>query len=405
MGKIKNPFVVAGRIEPPYFCDRESETAALTKSITNGNNVVLISPRRMGKTGLIYHLFEQPDIAMSHNTVFIDILHTTSLREFTYQLGRAFFEMVMPLGSKVVTSFLHTLGSLAGKFSFDAMTGMPTFSLDLGDITRPALTLEEIFAYLEQAPRPCLVAIDEFQQISSYPEKNIEALLRTHVQRAANTRFIFAGSEYHILQEMFISSARPFYNSADILELGPINPDVYAAFAARQFASGGITTNVDAIHALYNLLRGNTYAMQRTLNEAFALLDNGDDCSLDVINTALENTIMGKDAAFRLLLSDLPDRHKDLLYAVALEGESDGIFSVRFVKEHKIQSPSAAQHSAHYLMQRGLMTKRAKVYSLSDRFLELWLKRNYGHTASMPFISADSSPKSSPTPPKGGEAR
>lgn len=382
MGKIKNPFVVVGRIEPQFFCDRERETAALTRSVTNGNNVVLISPRRMGKTGLIYHMLEQPEIAQNYNTIFIDILHTTSLREFTYQLGRAVFDLVMPLGSKVVTSFLHTLSSLAGKFSFDAMTGMPTFSIDLGDITKPALTLEEIFSYLDQAPKPCLVVIDEFQQIAAYPEKNIEALLRTHVQRAKEARFIFAGSEFHIIQEMFLSSARPFYNSADILELEAIKPDVYASFAARMFAMGGITTTAATIRALHDLLRGNTYAMQRTLNEAFALLDNGDECSLAILNTALENVIADKEATFKLMLSDLPDRHKDLLYAVALEGEAEGIFSVRFVKEHKIQSPSAAQYSAKYLMQRGLMTKRGKVYSLSDRFLELWLRRHYGHNAS-----------------------
>ena len=79
MGKETNPFVVKGKIEPQYFCDREAETARLTKSISNGINIVLISPRRMGKTGLIEHSFDQPELN-DYYTFFIDILHTTSLR-------------------------------------------------------------------------------------------------------------------------------------------------------------------------------------------------------------------------------------------------------------------------------------------------------------------------------------
>lgn len=373
----KNPFIVVGRIEPQYFCDREAETATLLKAIGAGNNVTLISPRRMGKTGLINHLFEQPAIADNYHTVFIDILHTGSLRELTHQLGRAVFDMVMPLGGKVVTTFLHTLHSLAGKFGFDAMTGMPTFSIDLGDITRPALTLEEIFTYLDNADRPCLVAIDEFQQIAAYPEKNIEALLRSHVQRAANSRFIFAGSEFHILQEMFLKSARPFYNSTDMLELKAIDLDVYASFVRRLFAPRDITVDDDTVATLHRLTRGNTYALQRTFNEAYTIMDDGERCTLDTVATALQNVIAGKEPLFRAMVGEVPDKHKGLLIAVATEGEAQCIFSSKFVKEHKLSTPGATQHSANHLMRHGLITRRADTYSLNDVFLELWLRLNY----------------------------
>ena len=85
------------------------------------------------------------------------------------------------------------------------------------------------------ADKPCIVAIDEFQQIAKYPEKNIEALLRTHIQKIENSNFIFAGSERHMMQEMFLSSSRPFYHSADILELKAIAPEIYIPFIADHF--------------------------------------------------------------------------------------------------------------------------------------------------------------------------
>ena len=88
MAKIINPFIVTGKIAPEYFCDRVSESARLVKSVTNGNNLVVISPRRMGKTGLIQFCYDKPEIGKEYYTFFIDILHTSSLREFTYLLGR-----------------------------------------------------------------------------------------------------------------------------------------------------------------------------------------------------------------------------------------------------------------------------------------------------------------------------
>ena len=70
MAKIINPFIVTGKIAPEYFCDRVSESARLVKSITNGNNLVVISPRRMGKTGLIQFCYDRPEIGKEYYTFF-----------------------------------------------------------------------------------------------------------------------------------------------------------------------------------------------------------------------------------------------------------------------------------------------------------------------------------------------
>ena len=234
MAKIINPFIVTGKIAPEYFCDRVSESARLVKSITNGNNLVVISPRRMGKTGLIQFCYDKPEIGKEYYTFFIDILHTSSLREFTYLLGREIYETLLPRSRKMATLFIQTIKSISGKFGFDPITNLPAFNVELGDIERPEYTLDEIFQYLSHADKPCIVAIDEFQQIAKYPEKNIEALLRTHIQRSENSHFIFAGSERHMMQEMFASAARPFYHSADMLELKAIPAEIYIPFIVGQ---------------------------------------------------------------------------------------------------------------------------------------------------------------------------
>ena len=386
MKRVKNPFIVSGKIEPEYFCDRIQESARLIKSLTNGNNLMLISPRRMGKTGLVQFCYDQPEISDNYYTVFIDILHTTSLREFTFLFGKSIFESIMPLGQKMLTTFVQTLRSISGKFSIDLVTNMPTFNLELGDITRPALTLEEIFSYLEKADRPCIVAFDEFQQIVNYPEKIIEALLRTYVQRASNVHFIFAGSEYHIMQEMFTSSAKPFYNSADTLELKAIDLNEYIRFVTRLMSEGHREVHTAIIRSVYSLYRGNTYAMQKTFNELYTMLGEGDICTMDTLVTAINNVIDSKEPMFREQLSTINDKHKPLLYAIAQDGEAERLTSAGFVKRHKLASASAVQYSAAQLLSKGVLTRLNGKYSVNDPFFALWINRIYGNKSLLQII-------------------
>lgn len=379
MARVKNPFIVTGKIEKEYFCDRVVESKAIEKAISNGNNLVLISPRRMGKTGLVRYCYDFEFDKDEYYTFFIDILHTTSLQEFTYLLGRKIYETVLPKSKKMMTAFIHTLKSISGQFGFDPVSNTPTFDLSLGDIVRPELTLEEIFYYLEHADRPCIVTIDEFQQIAKYPEKNVEALLRTHIQNMGNCQFIFAGSEYHIMQEMFLSAAHPFYNSSDILELKPIEEQVYSDFVASWMQRYYRSIEPELVSKVYQLFRGNTYGMQRTFNEVFALMNDGETCTQEVVLLAINNIVDSKEPLFQEMLSNIPEKQKPLLYAIASDGEVEKITSAAFIRKHKLASASAIQYAARQLMLNGMITKLHGKFSLNEQFFDIWINRMYGN--------------------------
>lgn len=378
MSRIKNPFIVTGKIEPEYFCDRVNESNRLIKSISNGNNLVVISPRRMGKTGLIQFCYDKPEIAKEYYTFFIDILHTSSLREFTYLLGRAIYDALLPRSQKMVSLFIQTIKSISGKFGFDPITNMPTFNLELGDIERPEYTLEEIFHYLAKADKPCIIAIDEFQQIAKYPEKNIEALLRTHIQKLSNSNFIFAGSERHLMQEMFTSSARPFYHSSDILELKAIPSEIYVPFVVKHFEKRNKKISVENVDWVYTLFKGHTYYIQRTFNEAFADTVEGEECSKEIIASAIDNMINANDTIFREILSNISEKQKPLLYAIARDGEAERITSSEFIKKHSLASASSVQAAAKKLLERDIITQINKKYSVTDKLFAMWINRIYG---------------------------
>ncbi|MBR5002515.1 MAG: ATP-binding protein [Bacteroidaceae bacterium] len=377
MSKVKNPFIVTGKIDAEYFCDRVTESARVIKTITNENNLVIISPRRMGKTGLIQFCFDKPEISEEYYTFFIDILHTTSLREFTYVLGRTIYETLLPNSKKMASLFIQTIKSISGKLGFDPVTNMPTFNIGLGDIEKPEYTLDEIFQYLDEADKPCIVAIDEFQQIAKYPEKNIEALLRTHIQRLRNCNFIFAGSERHMMQEMYTSSARPFYNSADLLVLNAIAPDIYTEFICNLFARRNRSIKQENAAWVYKRFNGHTYYIQRTFNEAYADTAEGTECTREIIETAIDTIIASNDTLFREILSNIPEKQKALLYAIAKDHEAKGITSSEFIKRHSLPSASSVQSAAKILLEKDYITETQKVYSVTDKLFAMWINKNF----------------------------
>lgn len=378
---MENPFYITGIIPEAYFCDREKETLWMVRTLKNKAHVLLTSPRRMGKTQLIRHVFEQPTIKNNYYTFYTDIYPTTSLKELVMFLSKQIYSVLLPKGKAVIDKFLAGIHSLAGSFGYDPVTGFPTFDVKLGDIHTPELTLEEIFRYLEQADKPCIFAIDEFQQISQYPEKNVEATLRSYILTMNNCLFIYAGSNRHILENMFNSAAKPFYHSAELLYLDRIPKDVYTTFAISQFANQGRQISQEAATHAYDLFEGHTYYVHNLLHNAFAYLDSDKLIKDEDINKTLNDMLEDKGHTFASVMNQLNYQQKETLIAIAKEKEASGVTSVAFVKKHALRSPSSVQYAISALLDKQLLTYqdkgRTKVYSVSDRFFGMWICNTY----------------------------
>lgn len=372
---IQNPFIIAGRVEKRYFCDRVKETEVLVNRLFNGHNVVLVSPRRMGKTGLIEVCFESEEIKKNFYTFFVDILQTTTLSEFTFLLGKEIYKTLVPRGKRMAKGFVAALKSLSGKISIDNVSGMPSLNIQLGDITQPEVTLDEIFDYLDNADKRCIIAIDEFQQIANYPQKNIEAILRSHIQRSSNCNFIFSGSRRHVLQEMFAGSARPFFNSASFMHLDPIPEPEYCRFIVRLFEERNKRISEEDASEIYGLFEGHTYYVQRMCNEAFNATPTGGECGRETIRRSLEQILDSYDVIYREILSQMPLKQKEVLYAIAKEGKAMAISSENFIRENSLSSASSVQSAVRMLLQKEMITRNESTYTLSDRFFQLWIKR------------------------------
>lgn len=373
---VNNPFVTSGYIAPEYFCDREKETEELVRWLLNENNVALISTRRMGKTGLIQHCFQLPEMKGSYYTFLIDIYATKTLREFVFQLGKAIMTTLKPKGRKAWELFVNSMTSLKTGFSLD-MSGMPIWNIELGDVKSPETTLDEIFHYLSVADKPCIVAIDEFQQVAQYPEKNTEALLRTYIQHCPNARFIFAGSQRHLMGEMFLNPARPFYQSVSIIHLTAIEKSKYIEFARHHFRMAHKDIDELVISYLYDRFEGITWYLQKILNILFAITPQGAVCNEEVIEEAISFILDSYSFAYSELLYQLPEKQKELMIAICKEGKATALTSGKFIHKYSLPSSSSVQSALKGLLEKDFVTKEGAYYMVYDRFFSLWLKRSF----------------------------
>lgn len=372
--KLNNPFVTNGYAGPEYFCDRIEETRNITDLLVNENNIALISPRRIGKTELIRHCFSQADIREKYYTFIIDIYSTSSISDLVNMFGKAIVEELRPMGRSVWEKFLNVIASIRSEITFD-INGMPTWGLGIGEIKNPEMTLDEIFSYLNNADKPCLVAIDEFQQIVNYGDKRVEALLRTYIQRCVNAHFIFSGSHRHLMGEMFTSPTRPFYQSVVLMNLKPLNIDKYRDFAIKKFEEHGKRVKPKVIDEIYSRFDGITSYMQRIMNILFLKTETGGVCTTDMIDEAIGYNISIAADTYEALMRQMPEKQRNVFIAISLEGEARNVKSGAFVKKYHLVSPSSVNSAIKGLLEKDFITQHDGTYVVYDKFFALWVNR------------------------------
>lgn len=334
MERLNNPFVIYGYKGAEYFCDRQKETETIMRALHNERNVALISPRRIGKTGLIHHAFaqitnEHPDI----RCFYMDINATRNLKQFVELFAK-------------------------------------TFSITVSNDQKEE-SLKHVLDYLKDSDKRIYVAIDEFQQISEYPEKNVEALLRSHIQFIPNVVFVFAGSKQHIMAEMFTSAKRPFYQSSQMLSLSPIDKKVYCEFANNLMEKKCMKLSEDVFGYVYDVVDGQTWYVQHILNR---LYDIGGEIDIRLVNDTIMTSVMEQEVAFLNYYESLTYNQSQLLLAIARDKAVESVLSQDFIHRHSLPASSSVSLALKALIEREFVYKYNGKFIIYDRFFAIWLR-------------------------------
>ena len=339
MATINNPFVMYGYKGAEYFCDREKETEKMMTSLHNERNITLVAPRRMGKTGLIHHVFQQLEKQYDDVKCFyLDIFATKNLEQ-----------MVQLMASKIAT-----------------------FSLDLKP-NEGRESLKRIFEYMKQSGKRCYVAIDEFQQIMNYPEDGVEALIRSYIQFLPNVYFVFSGSQQHMMEEMFLSANRPFFQSSLVMSLPCIAESRYLSFANRLLSSQKREVDVDTFTYIYSQADSVTWYVQAILHGIYEHRD--EQINKDLVDEVIQELIEKQAMAYQNYCAWLTENQQLLLLAIAKEQIVSSPLSQQFIITHHLPATSSVKTALKALVDKQLISKTPKGFFVSDRFFAKWLAK------------------------------
>jgi len=371
--KPDNPFLVSGYYSPEYFCNREKETDKVISALANGRNITIFSIRRLGKTGRIKHVFNKLKPEKMKHLFYLDILPTTNLSSLINLFASSLLGKLESKQEMFIKKIGEIFSGIRPVISFDPQTGTPTLQINIQSVDDADRSLQKIFKYLKESGKKIIIALDEFQQITNYPEKNVEAVLRTNIQRAVNVNFIFSGSQKHILLSIFSKYGNPFYQSTEMMQLERIPEKEYVDFIISKFEKGKKKISVSTAVEILEICRLHTYYVQFLCNRLYALKDNTITGSL--VRNTLESILKENEPVYINYRNLLTGYQWKVLTAVALEGNAQLITSKDFISKHNLGTPSSVHSAVKSLLSKEMIYKEGNDYFIYDVFLERWLER------------------------------
>lgn len=369
-----NPFILEPFKSKEYFCDREQETEKIIRNITNGRDTTLISPRRLGKTGLILRVFEEiRERNLPYETIYADISDTLSLEEFIKVISEAVVAKLKK--QRWITAFFKSIGSVRPLLGLDPITGSPQVSFTFADENQKQSTLKDVLSFLEGYSQKIVLAIDEFQQIREYEGVNMEAILRKHIQHMHNVRLIFCGSKKHTMTDMFTNAKNPFYESTSFCYLDKLPVPVYSSFIKSKFELAGKAIGDEVLDYILDWTRIHTYYTQRLCNEVFSI--SGNIVDMTIVLKASQTILDSERERFREIRRLLTRAQWKMLGAIAKEGNVTQITSSTFLSKYGISSGPTALRNIRALIDKELVLantdEKTTSYSVYNVFLSRFL--------------------------------
>ena len=378
MAATGNPFRYGAVARGEYFTDRERELAALIDDLRGGQDVVVISRRRMGKTSLEEAAIDELR-ADGMLVAYLDLLGSPSKEELADDLAQA-------LSDGLLSPIERTADKIRGWFSHLSVQPRVT----LGEDARPQFEflgyerredadslLDGLLALpgrvAEDGHRVCVV-LDEFQEIVAIDAK-LPGQFRAAFQRQPQVAHVYLGSKRHLMEPLFMERAAPLYRSAKPMRLGPIAPEVFIDFLRDRFAVGDVEISEAALEQILSLTAGLPYETQELCSYVWAEAKlRGVPVDDGVIAFALETLVDAEAARYTAIWDRLPGTQRSLLLALARE--PGRVYSEDYRRRHKLGSASTVQRALAALEKLDLIdSNEAGGQALADLFMRLWLRR------------------------------
>lgn len=369
-----NPFIYNSIVTGKDFCGRNNYIQEMVRKINNNINILLFSKRRYGKTSLLKEIFRSylPKETMK---IYIDLFSITDEIDFAKQVSigvaNSDYHKSIAVRIKELGNILRTLRLSVATDSTGSISITPAFGSGRFDfLTWFNDTFDNLAAFLEKKNMKGCIVFDEFQQISTVKEHNLESLLRGKIQEQRNISYIFTGSKQHILANMFVDTNRPFYTLADIIELLPINEHEFYDFVLPRFRSENMNISEKSFQFIYQLSFGETRFVQKMCHYLYETKSK--EINDELISTILQDITRNNDNFYRNYFSNNFTAAQRKVLLILSQGY-DKIFSRLIASRYDI-STGTLQTALKALEEKLTIYKDDNQYRIYDVEFYHWLQ-------------------------------
>lgn len=369
-------FVYGVAVSDYNFIGRERETKRLLDNFKGGINVILMSPRRLGKTSLVKHVcnkLDDKDII----TVYLDIFGCKSEYDFYNKLTAEVLKQTASKSELWFEEAKEFLYRLTPKISFSPEPNSD-FSVSLG-ITPKTHTPEEVLQMAEtiaiKRKKRIVICIDEFQQIGEmFNSKQIQARLRTVWQHQKHVSYCLFGSKHHLMSTIFLHRSMPFFQFGDTISLNKIATEDWVEYIVSHFADGKRTISHALAEEICKFTENYSAYVQQLAWLVFTLKEEGETVTEDDVKQAENDLLATNDILFMQMIEPLSEFQLNFLRAIASGIKKDfGLSEVR--EEYNLGSYSNITRLKTALLERDLIEKKETELVITDPIFAKWLKR------------------------------
>jgi AAA+ ATPase superfamily predicted ATPase len=367
---MDNPFVYEGFALDTKFCGREEEIIYLDQVVKYSNNLVLFSKRRMGKSSLIQEFIQNRVDRNKYICIYVDLFEISSKLDFIRLITKCTanslpFNMKNGLEQLVkifkTISFSVDVDSISGSIGFNPKIN----SLDFDDACDDYF--QSLNRYIKGSNKKAIVVFDEFQQVVNIKDKNIDAIIRKHIQSHENISYIFSGSKKNLLTSLFSNAKAPLYQMATFKELEPIKEEDFFRFANKHLH---YSIQEEIFSYIYRVCGEESKLIQEVLFHIYK--DNIQHISQDVCDKIIGNIIDEKASSFRLIYDMLSNTKKS---ALKILSKTNNIYSQEILMRYDISKPALQSALKKLVSEEELIEQKDNKYLFDNKLFELWCRK------------------------------
>ena len=365
---MENPFNYTGVVTGKAFCNRKKELADLLRLMRAGQNVLLYSHRRYGKTSLVQRVFDQMTAGRPKTAgIFVDLYGTVSEKEFVNALLQG-FSQVEPTADRLLKTAKKLFAGLRLSVTVDPNTGGANLALASAP-GNPEALLDTAMTVLERyaRQRKLAVVLDEFQEVAHYAESGFEKRLRAHIQHHANIAYVFCGSQRHLLTELFHDENRAFYRIAEPYPIERIEADAYVQWASALFAEKGTPPDPALLHAVCTRCENHPMYVQQFLFHLWSCRRP----SVEELDRIEADILQRNQNGYLNLWESLTLNQKKALKLVAATG-GQKMYNAEALQQVGFSAGSQLKRALDSLTARSILEKNG-AYRIQDVLFARWV--------------------------------